>query len=73
METFKEGMNNIENEVDQLQNYINSYAAENDIAIACKEVVPSKTYTKVNENLWKERIESVRSRCGFVNGFNYDH
>lgn len=65
--------NEIENEIDQLQNYINCYAAENDIVIACKEVVPSKTYTKADDNLWKERIESVRSRYGFVNGFNYDH
>lgn len=66
-------MSNIENEIDQLQNYINSYAVENDIVIACKEVVPSKTYTPVDADLWKSRIEAARAKYGFVNGFNYDH
>jgi hypothetical protein len=66
-------MNDTENEVIQIQDYITSYALDNDITIACEEVVPRKTYNPVNENVWKSRIEAVRSKYGFVDGFNYDH
>jgi type 1 glutamine amidotransferase len=66
-------MNDTENEITQLQDYITSYALDNDITISCEEVVPRKTYTPVDENVWKLRIEAVRSKYGFVNGFNYDH